>query len=355
MKKVTALLSVFLLVGLLLFFEASLLAESCSEPDMVMIPAGSFKMGSEEFSNAMPVHEVTLSNDFYIGKYEVTNQEFADILNYALSKDYIDKAPLAEHIEKKTVKCVSKSPQKLLDLDDSDCQIDYIKGRFKPVHGKGNFPVVEVSWYGAAFYCNILSEQEGLDKLYNLDDWTCQVYGKSGYRLPTEAEWEYVARFKDQRLYPWGRAKPDASFANYHSNVGGTVEVGRFSPKGDNALGVSDLAGNVAEWCNDWYDEYEEDSEETDPVGPPSSPLIYIPPVKRYWPLRVVRGGSWRYDPTNVEMGVPFTIDSVIHSESIQSSFRSFDYPALTRPVEGFRVVKTVVTKKTVTKTSAGQ
>jgi formylglycine-generating enzyme required for sulfatase activity len=108
---------------------------------------------------------------------------------------------------------------------------------------------------------------------------------------------------------------------------------------------VSDLTGNVAEWCNDWYDEYSGSMQKTDPVGPSTSPLIYIPPVKKYWPLRVVRGGSWRYDPTNVTMGVPFTIDTVINKESITGSYRSFDYPGLTRPVEGFRPVKIIKAK----------
>ncbi|RKY69268.1 MAG: hypothetical protein DRQ24_10930 [Candidatus Latescibacterota bacterium] len=309
-------------------------------PEMVFVPKGSFQMGTTDYANTLPLHKVVLTHDFYISKYEITNQQFADMLNYALSRGYLNRDFLAKKGRQQTVMCISKSPQKLLDLSDEDCQIKYIGGRFVPAEGKEKYPVVEVSWYGAAFYCNMLSEQEGLDKLYNLDDWTCTVYGKSGWRLPTEAEWEYVARYNDGRMYPWGNKGPVSSYANCRSVVNDTSPVGMFSPRGDSSLGVVDMAGNVAEWCNDWYDIYSGVLQEIDPEGPPSSPEVYVSMVKKLWPLKVVRGGSWRYDPDNATKGIPFTIDTVIHKNSCTAYFRSFDYPGLTRPVEGFRVVK---------------
>ena len=314
--------------------------------EMVFVPHGSFMMGTTDYANTQPVHKVILTHDFYISKYEITNSQFADMLNYALKKGYIDIKALHGEGREKTVRCISKSPQKLLDLSDTDCQIKFDGGKFVPLSGKENYPVIEVSWYGAAFYCNMLSEQEGLDKLYDLDDWSCDVYGKTGYRLPTEAEWEYVARYNDARAFPWGNETYSKEKANCESTVGDTTKVGSYSPKGDSKLGVSDLAGNVAEWCNDWYDLYSGQEEEVDPEGPPSSPMVYIPRIKRRWPLKVMRGGSWRYDPSNVKMGVPFTIDTVINKDSYRTYFRSFDYPTLTRPVEGFRVVKVLASGK---------
>jgi len=308
--------------------------------EMIFVPHGSFMMGTLDYANTQPVHKVILTHDFYISKYEITNSQFADMLNYALKKGYIDTKALHGEGRERTVKCISKSPQKLLDLSDTDCQIKFDGEKFVPLSGKENYPVIEVSWYGAAFYCNMLSEQEGLDKLYDIDDWSCDVYGKTGYRLPTEAEWEYVARYNDARAFPWGNESYSKEKANCESTIGDTTKAGSYSPKGDSKLGVCDLAGNVAEWCNDWYDLYSGKEEEIDPEGPPSSPMVYIPRIKRSWPLKVIRGGSWRYDPSNVKMGVPFTIDTVINKDSYRAYFRSFDYPTLTRPVEGFRIVK---------------
>ncbi len=121
-----------------------------------------------------------------------------------------------------------------------------------------NRPVVEVSWYEAMAYCA----------------W-------KGCRLPSEAEWERAARGPNGRRYPWGEGAPDETRANYDQKVGHPTPVGLY-PQGDSAEGLSDLAGNVWEWCADWFGEYDPRTT-LNPTGPASGGG------------RSVRGGSW-YD-----------------------------------------------------------
>jgi formylglycine-generating enzyme required for sulfatase activity len=311
-------------------------------------------MGSNDFGRSKPVHEVTLTNDFYMGKYEITNQQYADAMNYALSKGYLDPAFLADKKEKKEIRGLGKAARKLQDLSDEHSQLSLVNGKFQPFPGKEKFPVSEVTWEGAVFYCNMVSEMEGLAPLYNLEDWSCQVYGKAGYRLPTEAEWEYAAKYDDGRKYPWGNTDPDETYANIKAGLKDAADVattagGTYSPKGDSKLGISDMVGNMAEWCNDWYiDSYDSDQKVIDPVGPPPSLFINCLVFKEFRPLRVVRGGCYVFDPAyRKEYGVPFQIDSVLQAQAVNNSFRSYDYWKISRQVEGFRAVKTVVTEKT--------
>jgi formylglycine-generating enzyme required for sulfatase activity len=159
-------------------------------------------------------------------------------------------------------------------------------------------PMVEVSWYGSASYCNWRSGEEGYESCYDINDpcWPCD-FSNHGYRLATEAEWEYAARggqHSPYYRYPWGDSIDD-SMANYSSSgdpyeSGGypyTSPVGYYdggqTPTGidmANGYGLYDVVGNVFEWCNDWYGSYSS-SPETNPTGPASGSN------------RILRGGSW--------------------------------------------------------------
>ncbi|MFA5117502.1 MAG: SUMF1/EgtB/PvdO family nonheme iron enzyme [Candidatus Omnitrophota bacterium] len=356
MKKRYVFLAVILCVGSGFFFKHAFSESEAGKPELVLVPAGVFQMGNEAFSNAKPAHEVVLTNDLYMGKHEVTNQQYADMLNYALSKGYLDMNYLAPEAKRRQAYGVSKSAQKYQDLADEDSQIVYQDGKFSAAAGKENLPVLELTWYGAAFYCNVLGEQEGLSPLYDLDDWSCQVYGKTGYRLPTEAEWEYAAQYNDGRKYPWGNQDADASYANVNSYTSGPAAVGAYSPKGDSKLGLSDMAGNLAEWCNDWYNEYSGSEKQIDPVGPPPSLYIYLPFFKQFQPLRSVRGGCYISDPNfRKGMGPPFEVAFVADQDAFNNSYRGFDYRDMSRAMTGFRIVKTAATKITKPAFSAAQ
>jgi iron(II)-dependent oxidoreductase len=196
--------------------------------EMILIPAGEFIMGSPEGEgndDEHPQHTVFL-DAFYIDKYEVTNAQY---------KKFMDatghKAPLSWNSE----------------------------GPFY----QPSQPVVGVNWYDAAAYAK----------------W-------AGKRLPTETEWEKAARGTDGRKYPWGN-EWDSSKCN--SNVNGDgykyiAPVGSF-PAGASPYGVMDMAGNVFEWCADWYDgDYYSRTPQKNPKRSDSGD----------W--RVMRGGAWYYD-----------------------------------------------------------
>ncbi len=200
-------------------FETS----SNNSPEMVFVEGGTFVMGDhhDNMSWCLPLHDVTIS-DFYIGKYEVTQTEYETIM-----------------------------------------------GNNPSFHIGENFPVEQLSWIDAAQYCNALSIEEGLTSCYNDVDWTCN-FSADGYRLATEAEWEYAARggihhADDFRFSGCHEPSDLTDYAWYEGNSGyESHEVGEKLP---NQLGIYDMSGNVWEWCNDWYSTYTATSQ-TNPQGP---------------------------------------------------------------------------------------
>lgn len=227
-----------LLLGIFFSFYPQVISaevgEAVTDSDMVLIPQGTFTMGSTEndiqwvaekfFSDSLewyrdetPAHQVDLKA-FYIDKHEVTNEEFFRFREAVPGPD-----------------------PKFID---------------EPHFNKPRYPVVGIAWQVAVDYCR----------------W-------AGKRLPTEAEWEKAARGADARYYPWGN-EPDKT----KSNVRGLEDENRYTaPKGDyeegiSPYGVHDMAGNVWEWMSDWYQPYDGNKHENDLYGTT---------------LKVIKGGSW--------------------------------------------------------------
>jgi formylglycine-generating enzyme required for sulfatase activity len=193
---------------------------------MMFVPAGPFSMGSDQYNNEKPIHAVNLSA-YYIDRFEVTNAAYQ--------------------------RCVEAGA----------CAPPKQSNSFTRTAYYGNpefdeFPVIYVDWNMAKTYC----------------EWR-------GDRLPTEAEWEKAARGADGRTYPWGEGI-GCDKANYNFNCkGDTAKVGSYLA-GVSPYGLYDMAGNVLEWVNDWYDgNYYQNSPASNPMGPSSGQY------------RVLRGGSW--------------------------------------------------------------
>jgi formylglycine-generating enzyme required for sulfatase activity len=209
------------------------------------IPGGSFWMGAQKEKEGepgydpeadpeeSPVRRVTVS-PFRVARHPVTNAEYAVFVE----------------------ETGKRSPM-------------HWKGGRIP-EGKDEHPVVHVSWTDAVAFCEWLSRRISKEDPHLV-------------RLPTEAEWEYVARGEEGRKYPWGDAEPSDENANFGRNVGDTTPVGSY-PDGATPEGVHDLAGNVWEWCGDWTGPYPREDEE-DPTGPASGT----------W--RVLRGGAFGPGP----------------------------------------------------------
>jgi len=256
----------------IIFFIAATFFLSCAYYDFILVEGGTFSMGSTSGDNIdeQPVHSVTV-NGFYMSKYEVTFEQYDRFCNdTGISKP-----------------------------DDDGW-------------GRGTMPVINVSWYDAVEYCNWLSEKEGLTPCYSGRGETISCdFSANGYRLPTEAEWEFASRGgNNSRGYKYaGSDDPDAVAWYWDNSSSKTHPVGEKDP---NELSLYDMSGNVYEWCWDWY-EYYDNSPLVDPEGPSTGSL------------RVLRSGSWRH-----------------RAKFIYSARRSNYYPVQREYSIGFRLVRTI-------------
>ncbi len=267
---------------------------------MVFVPAGIFTMGDGIAMYGIDEHEVTLSNAFYLGQHEITNQEYMEMVQWAYDQGYVTATP-AEVQDN-----LDGSTAMLLDMDDADCEIQFNRAgtfylRESPSshaqtaypggYDPSQHPVMEVTWFGSVRYCDWLSLEAGIPRAYEHGgDWACNggdPYGAAGYRLPTDAEWEYAAQFNDDRAYPWGNDAPSSALANYLGCVGWTTPVGSY-PDAPADPGLADMAGNLWEWCNDWGVHDLGTAAVTDPSGAVTGTY------------RVVRGGTWCRDETDL-------------------------------------------------------
>jgi formylglycine-generating enzyme required for sulfatase activity len=257
---------------------------------MVPVPAGAFLMGSIKGSDEQPLRSVTLSA-FKMATTDVTQEMY----------------------------------QAVMGVNPS-----YFSGDTSRLR-----PVEYVTWYDAVLFCNALSRAAGRDSVYaytavtgtpgdgcsDLAGIGCDA-SRNGFRLPTEAEWEYACRAGSTADYYWGGSYPLAAPADTadmdsnavwsHNSPNMTLPVGSARP---NAWGLYDMSGNVLQWCNDWYGPYP-GAAQTDPAGPAGGSL------------RVLRGGSYYLDDNG------YTLRSACRgSMSPDARYRFFN-------VTGFRVVR---------------
>jgi len=260
-----------------------------------LIPPGEFMMGSpqeeidalvetttdewwrQQFASEAPQRRVSLAQAFYLASCEVTQQQYQELMGVNPS-------------------CVSLTgPYK-----------DAMKGL-----DTGQHPVETVSWLDAVDFCNKLSEKEQRSPYYARDSETVKVLGGTGYRLPTEAEWEFACRAGTTTLWSFGDNERDlGQHAWFRPNSNGrTQPVGELPP---NPFGLYDLYGNVWEWCWDWHGEYAAGAV-SDPTGSTAGSA------------RVLRGAAFGDIATNV-----------------RSAFRYSNAPPTTSAYIGFRVVKAI-------------
>jgi len=279
-------------------------AAQSKSPAMVRIEGGTFLMGSPLGEPGRHDDEaqsrITVSS-FYMGKHPVTVGEFRRFVN---ATDYLTDAEI-------------DGGGYVLASGEWGLRAD-ANWRNPYFNQRDDHPVVLISWFDAIQYCNWLSIQEGLTPVYEINgenvSWDRSA---NGFRLPTEAEWEFACRAGTITPFNTGH-NITTDQANYDGNLpfnmnargeyrGGTTPVGNFAP---NYWGLYDMHGNVWEWCWNWYGDYAMNPL-IDPIGPPFGEFC------------VVRGGSW-----------------VSSGQALRSAFRGGFYPIARYSWLGFRVVR---------------
>ena len=211
--------------------------------EWIDVPAGEFLMGdnfNEGMDNELPVHTVYL-DAYRVSKYEITFEQYD------------------------------------LFCEETGSSLKDDRG-----WGRENMPVIYVSWDEAEAFCSWLADKTGKQ-----------------IQLLTEAQWEKAARGTDQRRYPWGNEAPDCTKADFAGCLGKTAAVGSYL-SGISPYGIHDMAGNVGEWCSDWYmTEYYSTSPLTNPTGPETGVM------------KITRGGSWVNSADRIRSACRLTEDPV--------------------------------------------
>ncbi|KAF0129224.1 MAG: hypothetical protein FD155_2713 [Bacteroidetes bacterium] len=292
-NKISSLIYSFIILGICLIHTISCKKEENNNTKTVtiasvQIPAGTFTMGSplsEVFRQVNETQHLVTLSAFHMSKYEITNAEFAAFLN-------------AKSIISNGLYSAGFYPTKVLIYASSDIYdwgLHYINGKWIPVSGYENYPVINVTWYGAAEFA-----------------------AYAGGTLPTEAQWEYACRGNTTTPFNTGDC-PSTAHDNYNWSFPydictdtitaypyKTQAVGSYAP---NAYNLHDMHGNVREWCSDWYDLYPTTAQ-TNPTG------------GTYAGERVTRGGSWNS-----------------YAHYCRSAFRFSNEPSAYGSLIGFRVV----------------
>lgn len=281
-------------------------SKNASTDGMVSIPAGTYMMGADDnqaLDDEFPKHQVSV-DAFLIDEHEVTNAEFAAFVNATHYVTTAEQKPNWEELKKQLPpntpkppddKLVASSlvftpPKQEVDLNNYAQWWSWVQGANwrhpdgpnSTIKGKDNLPVVQVSWDDAMAYAK----------------WT-------GKRLPTEAEWEWAARggLLDN-VYSWGNENLDAGkpkantwegkFPNINTKRDGYYGVAPVKSYAPNGYGLYDMAGNVWEWCSDWYrNDYYKTMNKTGGVKNPKGPNTSYDPEEPYTPKKSLRGGSF--------------------------------------------------------------
>jgi formylglycine-generating enzyme len=251
-------------------YDFTILQPELPEIQLVEVSAGTFKMGdlsSTGFESELPVRNITISKTFLMSKYEITQAQWKAMM--------------------------TNNPS---------------------TYKSDNYPVYGISWIEAVYFCNYISEKLGFEKCYQIDGVNTKCdFSANGFRLPTEAEWEYAARAGTQTNYYNGDSESGLpQIAWYYSSVDSLEHPKTIGGKAPNAFGLYDITGNIAEFCWDWWSLEYNPSDTIDPKGASTGAG------------HILRGGAW-----------------ITSASFCRTSFRNYYLGTFERDFyTGFRVVR---------------